>query len=198
MKLNFLFLCTFLSSLLFSCADNTQASAADSTDSARAGDSTRRLAKNYLKDCKSLYKDARHSDSILLSQTEIDVPSAKKAIKDFTNFAYYCHSDTLSPVYLIKTAQVARAINDLAQAKLVLDKCIEDYPSFKNRAAALFLLAQLYDEPGYLNNEQEAKKIYQKIVDEYPKSDWASSAKGAIGFIGKSDQQIMEELKKKK
>jgi TolA-binding protein len=80
----------------------------------------------------------------------------------------------------------------------VLDKCIADYPSFKNRAAALFLLAQLYDEPGYLNDEQEAKKLYQKIIDEHPKSDWASSAKGALSFIGKSDQQIMEELKKKK
>jgi TolA-binding protein len=104
----------------------------------------------------------------------------------------------LSPVYLVKTAQIAQAINNIPQAKVVLDKCIADYPNFKNRPAALFLLAQLYDEPTYLNNEQEAKLLYQKIIDEHPKSDWAQSAKGAIKFIGMSDNQIMEQLKKRK
>lgn len=159
---------------------------------------SKKSTKTYLNDCKILYSEAIRMDSILLSQVEMDKNSADKAIKAFTDFAYYCQSDSMSPVFLIKTAQVAKAVNNIPQAKLVLDKCIEGYPSFKNMAAALFLLAQLYDEPTYLNNEIEAKRLYQKIIDEYPKSDWVLSAKGAIGFIGKSDQQIMEELKKKK
>lgn len=153
---------------------------------------------NYLADCKNYFKEAKKFDSILLKEIDVNPDLANKAIKAFTNFAYYCHSDSMSPVYLIKTAQVARSINNMPQAKIVLDKCISDYPTFKNRAAALFLLAQVYDEPGALNSETEAQKIYQKIIDEYPKSDWAKSAKGALTFIGKSDAQIMEELKKKK
>lgn len=199
MKLIFLAISVIMSFLgCVSCSENKTVPVAEISAAPEKADSNKRLVKNYLTDCRSLYKEARHSDSILLKQTEIDVPSARKAIKDFTNFAYYCQADSLSPMFLIKSAQVARAIGDIPQAKLVLDKCIDDYPTFKNRAAALFLLAQLYDDPGYLNNEQEAKKLYQKIIDEYPKSDWASSAKGAIMFIGKSDNQIMEELKKKK
>ncbi|MDX2174648.1 MAG: tetratricopeptide repeat protein [Bacteroidota bacterium] len=153
---------------------------------------------NYLADCKNYYTEAKKLDSILLKEIDVNPDLANKAIKAFTNFAYYCHSDSMSPVYLIKTAQVARSINNTPQAKIVLDKCIADYPNFKNRPAALFLLAQVYDEPGALNSETEAQKIYQKIIDEYPKSDWAKSAKGALTFIGKSDAQIMEELKKKK
>lgn len=186
-----------LLSFLFSCKSEPPV-ASQSANSKPNTDRATRSLKNYIGDCKNLAKEARRLDSILLLQTEIDIPSAQKAIIAFTDFAYYCNSDSLSPVYLIKTAQVARAINNLPQAKLVLDKCIDDYPAFKNRAAALFLLAQLYDEPGYLNNEEEARKIYQKIIDEYPKSDWASSAKGAIRFIGKSDDEIMRELTKKK
>jgi TolA-binding protein len=155
-------------------------------------------APNYLADCKSYYTEARKLDSILLKELDLNPTLANKAIKAFTNFAYYCQSDSMSPMYLIKTAQVARAINNMPQAKIVLDKCISDYPTFKNRAAALFLLAQIYDDPGALNSETEAQKIYQKIIDEHPKSDWAKSAKGALTFIGKSDAQIMEELKKKK
>lgn len=152
---------------------------------------------NYLADCKNYYTEAKKLDSTLLKEIDLNPTLANKAIKAFTNFAYYCQSDSMSPIYLIKTAQVARAINNLPQAKIVLDKCIADYPNFKNRDAALFLLAQLYDELGVLNSETEAQKIYQKIINEYPKGDWAKSAKGALTFIGKSDTQIMEELKKK-
>jgi outer membrane protein assembly factor BamD (BamD/ComL family) len=152
---------------------------------------------NYFTSCKNYFNEAKKFDSILLKEINLNPTLANNSIKAFTNFAYYCHSDTMSPIFLIKAAQVAKAINNFPQAKIVLDKCIADYPNFKNRAAALFLLAQLYDEPGVLNNEAEAQKIYQQIINEYPKSDWAKSAKGALAFIGKSDAQILEELKKK-
>ena len=184
--------------VLPACSGNKPAEEALPVEKPAAKDSTRRLAKNYFTDCHNLYAAARRSDSILLGQTAIDVKSANQAIKDFIDFAYYCQNDSMSPVYLVKTAQVARSVDNIPQAKVALDKCIADYPSFKNRPAAIFLLAQLYDEPGYLNDEQEARRLYQQIIDEYPKSDWAVSAKGAIGFIGLSDRQIMEQLKKKK
>lgn len=160
-------------------------------------DSTPTSNNQQLSDCKKLLADAKKIDSTLLKAIEIKPDIANKAIKAFTDFAYFCQQDSLSPIYLIKTAQVAQAINSSAQAKIVLDKCITDYPTSKHRAAALFLLAQLYDETIYLNNESEAKKLYEKILQEYPKSDWAKSAKGALNFIGKTDEQIMEELKKK-
>lgn len=161
-------------------------------------DSQEHLAKNYFTDCKHLYTEARRMDSILLTQTEVNKNSATAAIKAFTDFAFYCQTDSLSPVFLIKTAQVARAINNIPQAKLVLDRCIETYPSFSNRPAAMFLLAQLYDEDNYLNNEYEAERIYKQIIDEYPKSDWALSARGAIQFLGKTDEEMVKAFKKKK
>jgi predicted Zn-dependent protease len=191
------FLILFTCLLLVSCSNQVSEKKVAEKE-ITTNDSTRRLSKNFLADCLKLSVEAQHMDSILLNQTEMDSNAANKAIRAFTDFAFYCSSDTLSPVYLIKTAQVALAINNIPQAKVVLDKCIADYPNFKNRPAALFLLAQLYDERTYLNNEQEAKALYQKIIDEHPKSDWAQSAKGAIKFIGMSDNQIMEQLKKKK
>ncbi len=144
----------------------------------------------YFSDCKKLKSQAFYMDSILFTQMELDTVSAQKAIIAFTEFANYCQSDSLSAIFLVKTAQVARAINNIPQAKMALDKCIEDYPNFKERPAALFLLGQLYDDHNYMNDENEAKRLYQKIIDDYPKSEWAMSAKGAIAFIGKSDEEI--------
>lgn len=154
--------------------------------------------KTYLDDCRKLKASALHMDSILLQQMEIDPPSARQAIKAFADFANYCHGDSVAPVYLIKCAQVARAINNVPQAKIVLEKCIADYPQFRDRPAAMFLLAQLYDEVIYLNNEMEAKRLYEQIIEEYPTSDWAHSAKGALAFIGKTDEQIMQTIRGRK
>jgi outer membrane protein assembly factor BamD (BamD/ComL family) len=177
-----------LLAVFISCTENDQGKP----------DSTGKLPARQNIDCAQLYSQARTMDSTLLVQLEVDNSTGNQAIKAFTDFAYYCRNDSMSPVYLIKAAQVARAVNNIPQAKLALDHCIETYPAFKNRDAALFLLAQLYDDPTYLNNEAEAKRLYEKIIREYPGSDWALSSKGAIHFIGKSDAQILEEIKNKK
>jgi len=196
MRVRFIGALCLVAFLSISCSNNSAKNSYEDKKIVKP-DSNEHLGKNYFTDCKKLYAEARRMDSILLTETEINKTSATKAIKAFTDFSSYCASDSLSPVYLIKTAQVARAINNIPQAKLVLERCIETYPSFKNRPAALFLLAQLYDENTYLNNEHEAKKLYEQIINEYPKSDWAMSAKGAISFLGKSDEEILKELKKK-
>lgn len=173
-------------SLLNSCGDKVEKT--DEADTAKGREAI---------DCGGLRRFALKMDSTLLQQTEIDESSAKQAIKAFADYANFCPTDSLSPIYLIKCAQVARAINSVPQAKVVLEKCIADYPQFKDRAAAIFLLAQMYDEVIYLNNEEEAKRLYEQILAEYPGSDWAFSAKGALNFIGKSDEDILRSLKSK-
>jgi outer membrane protein assembly factor BamD (BamD/ComL family) len=150
------------------------------------------------KDCAVLYKNAMLMDSIILIQNDVNAEIATKAIRAFTDYAFYCESDSMSPIYLIKTAQIAMAVNNANQAKVVLDRCISNYPKFKNKPAAMFMLAQLYDEQHLLNNEQEAKKIYEALIYEYPKSDWATNAKAAVKLLGKSDEQIIKEFSKGK
>jgi tetratricopeptide (TPR) repeat protein len=148
-------------------------------------------------DCTAYKQLAFKSDSILLEALEVNMIQANKAIKDFTNFSYYCHTDSLAPIYLIKTAQLARSINNPKQAEVVLERCINNYPLFKDKPAAMFLLAQLYDEQGELNNEGKAVELYNEILRDFPKSVWAKSAKGALKFIGKSDEEIIRALNKR-
>jgi hypothetical protein len=147
--------------------------------------------------CVLLYNIARKMDSTVLAQMDLDIALANKAIKIFTDYAFYCESDSLSPVFLIKTAQISTSINNANQAKVVLERCINNYPKFKNKPAAIFLLAQLYDEPSHLNNEEEAKKLYEQLIYDYPKTEWALNAKAALGLIGKTDQEIINEFNKK-
>lgn len=149
------------------------------------------------RDCGFLYRQAQRTDSAILNQTNVDLAFANNAIKAFADYAFYCENDSLSPVYLIKAAQIAISINNANQAKIVLDRCISNYPKFKNKPAAIFLMAQLYDEQHLLNNEDEAKKLYEQIIYDYPKSEWAQNAKGAIKLLGKTDEEILKEFEKK-
>lgn len=152
----------------------------------------------YSTDCKSLFAEARKMDSIILQSIEANVNEGNKAIKAFTDFAYYCKEDTLAPVFLIKSAQIAKSINNLPQAKLCLEKCIEGHQNFKNRGAAMFLLAQMYDEERQLNDEEKAKEIYINIMHSYPKTAWARDAKAAMEMLGKTDEEIIKEFTEKK
>ena len=165
-------------------------------DSSKSMPENYRNPKNYLTDCKLLYLEAAKMDSILFQQTEMNIATGKSAIKAFTDYAYYCPNDSLTTVFLIKTAQIATSMNNVPQAKTALDKCITSYPKSKDITVAMFLLARLYDEQAYLNNEEEARRLYQEIIDKYPKCAEAESAKGAIRFIGKSDEEMMKEIKK--
>jgi TolA-binding protein len=146
--------------------------------------------------CAALYNKAKSMDSTIMAQLDMDINLANKAIQIFTDYAFYCESDSLSPVFLIKTAQIATSINKSNQAKVVLDRCINNYPKFKNKPAAIFLLAQLYDERTHLNNEDEAKKLYEKLIYDYPKTEWALNAQAALSLIGKTDEEIINEFNK--
>lgn len=151
----------------------------------------------YTDDCKSLFQEAAKMDSLILIAKDVDPVLGNKTIKSFCDFSYYCKSDSLAPVFLIKASQIAQTINNLPQAQVCLEKCISDFPDFKNRGAAMFLLAQLYDEVKYLNDETKAEQLYKDIMTEYPGTAWATNARAAKELLGKSDEQIIKEFNKK-
>jgi outer membrane protein assembly factor BamD (BamD/ComL family) len=193
------FILVYTVSLLTACQNNSlKETKTDTVNTATDSSVELSAAGSYsTNNCVALFNKAKQMDSTIMAKMDMDVALANKAIKLFTDYAFYCESDSLSPVFLIKTAQIAASINNPNQAKVVLDRCINNYPKFKNKPAAIFLLAQLYDEPTQLNNEEEAKRLYEKLIYDYPKTEWAVNAKAALILIGKTDQEIINEFNKK-
>jgi len=178
--------------VLFSCNNTPKEQALKET----ANDS---LVKSTASgECEKLYAQAKASDEILMRALTLDKTVATKAINDFNAYASNCKTDSLAPVFLIKAGQVAQAIGSFTQAQAMLNKCINEHTQFKNREAAIFLLAQLYDDPKMLNNEEEAKKLYEQVISEYPKTSYATDSRAAIQNLGKTDEQLIQEFLKKK
>ncbi|MCD6019052.1 MAG: hypothetical protein K0S53_2173 [Bacteroidetes bacterium] len=148
-------------------------------------------------DCASRLNQAKRLDEVLLKANAVNTSDAEKAIKAFYEFSSNCKTDTLAPVFLIKAGQVAQSIRKYTQAQSFFTKCIDEFPKFKSRGAAMFLLAQLYDDPAILNNESEARTLYHQIIREYPQSSYANDANACIRNLGKSDEELVKEFLKK-
>jgi tetratricopeptide (TPR) repeat protein len=145
-------------------------------------------------DCETMLQECEQYDKIFLNATNLDANVALKGVVAFNNYANLCHNDSLGAIYILKAGQICQVINDYDRAKTMFEKCINDFPKFNNRGAAMFLLAQLYDGNTPYKNENEAKIIYQKIIKEYPKSSFAEDAKSAIKYLGKSDEEMVKEF----
>jgi tetratricopeptide (TPR) repeat protein len=178
------------SMILASCGGNTE-------EQEKAVPKKDTVAVQPTDECTKLLAQAKVSDEILMRAVVLDKAVANKAIDDFKAFASGCPKDSLAPVFYLKAGQVAQAIGSFTQAQLMLKKCIDGYPEFRNKGAALFLSAQLYDDPRMLNNEAEAKKLYEQIIKEYPDSPYANDSKASIKNLGKTDEELVQEFLKK-
>jgi outer membrane protein assembly factor BamD len=59
-----------------------------------------------------------------------------------------------------------------------LNIVIDQYPNYRDRAAAFFDLGESLDR---LGRKGEARLYYERVVSEFPKSDYASRAKNRLG-----------------
>lgn len=147
--------------------------------------------------CAAYLKAAQQADNKLLTATVFNQMDAENALKAFDIYTNYCYKDSLAPIYLLKGGQVAQSIKRYSTAQVMFKRCVDAYPKFANRGAAMFLLAQLFDDAKMLNDETQAKILYQQIIKEYPKTNFAEDAKMCLKNIGKTDEQIIEEFMKK-
>jgi tetratricopeptide (TPR) repeat protein len=147
--------------------------------------------------CEALFKEAKDADDVLLRSNVINKDDAARAVIAFYNYANLCKDDSLAPVFFLKAGQVAQSVGNFTQAQAFFVKCKDEFPDFKNRGAAIFLLAQLFDDPSKLNNEEEASTLYRQIVREYPNSSFAEDSKAAIKNLGKTDEELVKEFLKK-
>lgn len=150
-----------------------------------------------INECSKFLAEAKRLDNILLKATVVNPEIADQAIKAFYDFSTNCKTDTLAPVFLVKAGQVAQSVRKFTQAQSYFKKCIDDFPKFKSRGAAMFLLAQLYDDASILNDESEASTLYHQVMREYPDSPYANDAKACIKNLGKTDEQLIQEFLKK-
>jgi outer membrane protein assembly factor BamD (BamD/ComL family) len=126
---------------------------------------------------------------------EIDNTIANNAITLYTEFALYFPEDTIAPEYLFKAGEVATAAKKYKRALDCYENILMNYPDYKHYRESMYLKAFLLDN--FLNDDVAAKVVYKEVIKKFPETNYAKDAKAAIENLGKTDEQIIEEIKKK-
>jgi tetratricopeptide (TPR) repeat protein len=108
--------------------------------------------------------------------------------------AYYNSSgkDTISLNYLFEAANLAQVLGKYEKAIDLFINFHDGFPASHRCDEAVYNIAYIYD--ARLKNAEKAITYYNKVIELYPTSLWAQEAKGALHFVGLSDEEMIKKL----
>lgn len=120
-----------------------------------------------------------------------DPDVADNLTKLYVTFADKYATDSLTPAYLMKAAEVQANVLHTERAIELLDRIIGNYPDFDDIPMCHFLKGNAYE----LNSEYEkSKAAYQEFVDKYPNHFMAEQVRMMIPHIGMSPEEMLAEI----
>lgn len=134
----------------------------------------------------SMYDETTH---------KVDFQAANDYIRMCELFALLKPQDGLSPDYLHKAGETARAIRAFPQAVDIYDRIYTQYPTYEKAAQALFLKAFTYDND--LGDKATAKVLYEEFLKKFPNDDFADDTQFLLANLGRDDEEIIKSFGEK-
>lgn len=113
----------------------------------------------------------------------------------YKKFADSYSKDSLAPVYLYRAASLQMNRDKNEDAIALLDMIIKDHHDFVKLPEAYFLKAFIYDD--HIKNINKAHDAYTKFIQKFPESDLVDDAQISIKNLGKTPEQIINEIQLK-
>jgi outer membrane protein assembly factor BamD (BamD/ComL family) len=124
-----------------------------------------------------------------------DVQLAMYAIEAYDKYVSELPNDTISPKYLLKSAQLCDGVlrrSDWALTKY--NKFLEYYPEHKQAPMILFYAGNAYSEIGDTTN---AIANFTLFSQKYPNHEFADDALGLIRFMRLNEDELKQFFNKK-
>ncbi|MFO8055573.1 MAG: tetratricopeptide repeat protein [Bacteroidales bacterium] len=134
-------------------------------------------------------------ESLYQSTAAMDKDTVNLLVKKYDAYAKRYPEDSLAQQYLFRAARLKMAVEDFEGGLKYLEKIEAKYPDSDLLPAVLLLKGNIYGD--YLNDFDKAEKAYQRIVDEYPASEFARDAEISIRNLGKSLDELIREFEEK-
>jgi len=115
---------------------------------------------------------------------------AEKLLLAYEDFLKHHGFETISKEYQFRAGELAKAINKPHLAIKHLNGLLERDPDHERAPLALFYKATIVGD--MLNEDENAKMLYQEFIDKYPDHPLAESAKESIKLQGKSLDEIVK------
>ncbi len=125
----------------------------------------------------------------------VNMEASEKYIDVCEAYALSFPEDAMAAEYLFRASEIARAIGSYPKAMSLYDWIHIYFPKSDKASLAVFFKGFLLDSE--LGNKDEAKKVYEKFLNNYPQDSMARSVRFLLENLGKSDAEIIKQLEQK-
>jgi TolA-binding protein len=144
---------------------------------------------------ENIRKQIAEKEKALSESQTPDRASAAAIVKLYADYAKQYPADKDSPDYLFKAGEISSSMIDSKQAISYLKELCDKYPDDSKAKHALFLQAFIYETQ--LQDQVNAKAIYEQVIAKYPGDKLAEDSKAMIANLGKTDEQLIREFEEK-
>ena len=142
----------------------------------------------------SLKKVVADFDSKIKSGAAITQEDKRNTVQAYKYLSDLSADNKEKVDYLLKAGNLSGASHYNNEVKTCFEAALALETDPARLAEIHFTYAFINDT--YLKQLDIAKMEYEKVVNDFPTSPWASEAKNALGYLGKSDEEILKEFEK--
>ena len=132
--------------------------------------------------------------SIYSTSNNIDLKMARRYVRMVELLAFTRPEADAVPGLLYDAGKVAEVMKDSPKSVYLFEWCNQSYPNADIAANNLFMLAFTCQDG--INDSKRAATYYKAFMDRYPEHELFSSAEFLLENIGKSDEEILNDLRK--
>lgn len=145
----------------------------------------------------SMVKEIEKMENDLKADTNAMPPAESvKAVQAlYFEFADKFPTDSLSPDYLFKAADLSIFLRDYTTTIGLYDRLLTEHQNYSKLPQALFMKAFVYDQ--YIQDPMKASEFFRQFISLYPDHELADDASQALLFCGKTDAEILEILQQR-
>ncbi|MFN3875053.1 MAG: tetratricopeptide repeat protein [Flavobacteriales bacterium] len=135
----------------------------------------------------------RAKEDSLFEHRAFDQRTAQGMVDVYKAYAAAYPLDSMAPEYLFRAAGTLKSMGQPQQAIKLYDRITDNDQSWRRRVDVLYMKALTLDDD--LDQDGEARRIYQQVINEYPDHPFARDAQAMIENLGLSDEEIIAKFK---
>jgi len=138
--------------------------------------------------------DALELQLLQAQDVNLDTTVAVAFLEKSQAFVEAFPSDSLSPFYLFKAAEVSRGLRRYGDAIYLAGRAWREYPEFEKVPDAIFLQGFIYDTD--LGDTTNAKVYYKQFLEKYPDHPFAANVNQLLSVLGRDPEALIQQFQK--
>jgi tetratricopeptide (TPR) repeat protein len=154
--------------------------------------SVKESASRSILNDRSYFDLLKKDVTLQASANGLNEEKALKYVDHASAFALGFAGSTSAPDYLMVSADLCRALGDINRTIGFYDWVHKYYPDHKDAKLALFL--QAYETDSRLKKYEDAGKLYQQFLTQYPNDPLSKDVRFLMSNLGKAPDTLFKEM----